>query len=118
MYSHGCSKSLFSVPSPPARPLTLDLHARSYVPIKVDYSDLYDTMTFFRGGPDGKHGHDELAKMIGLAGKAWARDHVRAALLLLLSTRWSLTILTRDTQWRKQDMAAYMCTFCLPPSFA
>lgn len=52
--------------------------SRSYVPIKVDYSDLYDTMTFFRGGPDGKHGHDDLGKKIGSAGKAWARDHVRA----------------------------------------
>lgn len=48
----------------------------SYVPIKVDYSDLYDAMTFFRGGPDGKNGHDELGKKIGLAGKEWARDHV------------------------------------------
>jgi len=43
-------------------------------------------MTFFRGTPDGKGAHDELAKKIGLAGKHWARDH-----------------------WRKQDMAAYMC---------
>ncbi|BGP40133.1 hypothetical protein JCM10450v2_004112 [Rhodotorula kratochvilovae] len=56
-----------------------------YVPVKVDYSDLYDILTFFRGTPDGKGAHDELAKKIGLAGKHWARDH-----------------------WRKQDMAAYM----------
>ncbi|KPV74647.1 glycosyltransferase family 90 protein [Rhodotorula graminis WP1] len=56
-----------------------------YVPVKVDYSDLYDIMTFFRGTPDGKGAHDELAKKIGTAGKHWARDH-----------------------WRKQDMAAYM----------
>ncbi|GAA5908906.1 hypothetical protein JCM6882_005480 [Rhodosporidiobolus microsporus] len=56
-----------------------------YVPVKVDYSDLYDIMTFFRGTPDGLGAHDELARKIGLAGKHWARDH-----------------------WRKQDMAAYM----------
>ncbi|GAA6040182.1 hypothetical protein JCM8097_004167 [Rhodosporidiobolus ruineniae] len=56
-----------------------------YVPVKVDYSDLYDIMTFFRGTPEGQGSHDELAKKIGLAGKHWARDH-----------------------WRKQDMAAYM----------
>ncbi|GAA5873960.1 hypothetical protein JCM8547_001588 [Rhodosporidiobolus lusitaniae] len=56
-----------------------------YVPVKVDYSDIYDIMTFFRGTPDGLGGHDELARKIGLAGKHWARDH-----------------------WRKQDMAAYM----------
>ncbi|SGY20402.1 BQ5605_C016g08039 [Microbotryum silenes-dioicae] len=56
-----------------------------YVPIKVDYSDLYDALTFFRGAPDGTGAHDELGKKIGLQGKEWARDH-----------------------WRKQDMAAYM----------
>ncbi|GAA5979810.1 hypothetical protein JCM5350_002056 [Sporobolomyces pararoseus] len=56
-----------------------------YVPVKVDYSDVYDILTFLRGTPDGKGSHDELAKKIGLAGKHWARDH-----------------------WRKQDMAAYM----------
>ncbi|GAA5975950.1 hypothetical protein JCM11641_002847 [Rhodosporidiobolus odoratus] len=56
-----------------------------YVPVKVDYSDLYDIMTFFRGTPDGLGAHEELAKKIGIAGKNWARDH-----------------------WRKQDMAAYM----------
>ncbi|BGP24779.1 glycosyltransferase family 90 protein [Rhodotorula toruloides] len=56
-----------------------------YVPVKVDYSDLYDIMTFFHGTPEGHGSHDELANKIGLAGKHWARDH-----------------------WRKQDMAAYM----------
>lgn len=56
-----------------------------YVPVKVDYSDLYDIMTFFHGTPEGKGSHDDLAQKIGLAGKNWARDH-----------------------WRKQDMAAYM----------
>ncbi|BGP55771.1 hypothetical protein JCM8202v2_003378 [Rhodotorula sphaerocarpa] len=56
-----------------------------YVPVKVDYSDLYDILAFFHGTPEGHGSHDELAKKIGLAGKHWARDH-----------------------WRKQDMAAYM----------
>ncbi|BGP16351.1 hypothetical protein JCM10213_004892 [Rhodosporidiobolus nylandii] len=56
-----------------------------YIPVKVDYSDLYDILTFFRGTPDGVGAHDELAKKIGISGKNWARDH-----------------------WRKQDMAAYM----------
>jgi hypothetical protein len=58
---------------------------RSYVPVKVDYTDLYDIMTFFRGTPDGLGSHEELAAKLGAAGKLWARDH-----------------------WRKQDMAAYM----------
>ncbi|SGZ30568.1 BQ5605_C048g12411 [Microbotryum silenes-dioicae] len=44
-----------------------------YVPIKVDYSDLYDALTFFRGAPDGTGAHDELGKKIGLQGKEWAR---------------------------------------------
>ncbi|KAK4056641.1 hypothetical protein OIO90_002193 [Microbotryomycetes sp. JL221] len=56
-----------------------------YVPVKVDYSDLYDIMTFFRGSPDGKNDHDELGRKIGLQGKQWAQDH-----------------------WREQDMASYM----------
>lgn len=50
---------------------------RSYVPVKVDYTDLYDIMTFFRGTPEGLNAHEELAAKIGLAGKRWARDHVR-----------------------------------------
>ena len=86
----------------PSSSLALLTHShspRSYVPVKVDYSDLYDIMTFFRGTPDGKGAHDELAKKIGTAGKHWARDH-----------------------WRKQDMAAYMCAslllFSLSPSRA
>ena len=84
--------------------------SHSYVPIKVDYSDLYDAMTFFRGSPDGKNGHDELAKQIGLAGQKWAQNHVRA-----LSSLTELCAVDADEdttlllmQWRKQDMAAYM----------
>lgn len=43
----------------------------------MDYSDLYDIMTFFRGAPDGTGAHDDLGAKIGAAGKLWARDHVR-----------------------------------------
>ncbi|BGP32303.1 hypothetical protein JCM10296v2_004084 [Rhodotorula toruloides] len=56
-----------------------------YVPIKVDYSDVYDTMAFFVGTPDGQGGHDSMAEKIGEAGRQWARDF-----------------------WRYADMAAYM----------
>lgn len=59
---------------------------------QVDYSDLYDIMTFFHGTPEGPGSHDDLAQKIGLAGKNWARDH-----------------------WRKQDMAAYMCACSVVP---
>lgn len=55
--------------------LTLRLNS-SYVPVKVDYTDIYDIMTFFRGTPQGEGAHEDLAAKIGLAGKEWARDHV------------------------------------------
>ncbi|GAA5910466.1 hypothetical protein JCM8208_004485 [Rhodotorula glutinis] len=56
-----------------------------YIPVKVDYSDVYDIMAFFVGMPDGSGGHDSLGEKIGQAGKDWARDF-----------------------WRYEDMAAYM----------
>jgi hypothetical protein len=60
-----------------------------YVPVKIDYTDLYDILAFFIGTPDGKNGHDEIARTIAMAGKEWARDH-----------------------WRKEDMASVSFTFC------
>ncbi|EGG11221.1 family 90 glycosyltransferase [Melampsora larici-populina 98AG31] len=63
-----------------------------YVPIKVDYSDLYDVMVFFLGDENQdpnlkeiKKGHDDLAEKIATDGKRWAAEH-----------------------WRREDMAAYM----------
>lgn len=61
-----------------------------YVPISIDYSDLYDTFIFFRGGLSGENNHDELAKKIGYAGSAWA-----------------------DTFWRDEDATAYMYRYVL-----
>ncbi|OCF42296.1 hypothetical protein I317_03916 [Kwoniella heveanensis CBS 569] len=49
-----------------------------YIPIKADLTDLYDALSFFRGGNDG------LAKEIAVAGKEWSK-----------------------TFWRKEDMVAY-----------
>lgn len=60
-----------------------------YIPIKVDYSDLYDVMAFFVGKPsdDGTivGAHDALAQKIAENGKTFAKEH-----------------------WRRADMAAYM----------
>ena len=56
-----------------------------YVPVKIDYSDLYDVMTFFVGTPGGKGSHDEIASKIAAKGKEWAKAH-----------------------WRREDMASYM----------
>ncbi len=56
-----------------------------YIPIQVDYSDLYDALTFFRGNLDGGDTHDDLARKIAEAGKAWSENF-----------------------WRKEDITAYM----------
>lgn len=65
----------------------------SYVPIKVDYSDLYDVMTFFVGTPDGRGSHDAIASKLAAQGKEWARTH-----------------------WRKEDMARSVPTLNPPLS--
>jgi hypothetical protein len=49
-----------------------------YIPIKADLTDLYDVMTFFKGG------HDSMAKDIAIEGTNWSK-----------------------TFWRKEDMVAY-----------
>ncbi|WVR06184.1 hypothetical protein IAU60_003214 [Kwoniella sp. DSM 27419] len=57
-----------------------------YIPCKIDYSDLYDIMSFFAGPPDGRQGgHDELAQQIAEQGKKFGEEH-----------------------WRWEDMQAYM----------
>ncbi|KAL7423141.1 hypothetical protein Q5752_002441 [Cryptotrichosporon argae] len=61
-----------------------------YIPIKPDYSDLYDVMAFFvgpmdeTGAIDTTKGHDYLARKIGEAGRQFALEH-----------------------WRWEDMQAY-----------
>ncbi|WOO80670.1 Beta-1,2-xylosyltransferase 1 [Vanrija pseudolonga] len=57
----------------------------AYVPTKVDYSDLYSIMSFFRGKPNGKGSHDEVARRIALNGQCWV-----------------------ERTWRRQDLQAYM----------
>ncbi|KAG1741650.1 hypothetical protein EDB19DRAFT_704884 [Suillus lakei] len=56
-----------------------------YIPIQLDYSDLYDALLFFRGDLSGNGAHEDLAKKIARR----ARE-------------WSLTF------WRKEDMVAYL----------
>jgi len=55
------------------------------VPVNLDLSDLYDSLTFFRGDLYSEDAHEELAARIALAGRAWAK-----------------------TFWREEDMNAYM----------
>ncbi|GAA6036975.1 hypothetical protein JCM8097_005487 [Rhodosporidiobolus ruineniae] len=50
-----------------------------YVPIKLDYSDLYNVLAFFDGGLDEQRtgNHDALAEKIAIAGREWAEMHWR-----------------------------------------
>ncbi|GAA5912419.1 uncharacterized protein JCM6883_005663 [Sporobolomyces salmoneus] len=57
-----------------------------YVPLKVDYSDLFPILAFFQGSPhDGSGSHDDLAEKIATAGAKWAQGF-----------------------WRWEDMQAYL----------
>lgn len=57
----------------------------AYVPTKMDYSDLWSILAFFRGSPKGKGGHDEVARRIASNGQCWV-----------------------ERTWRREDMQAYM----------
>lgn len=48
-----------------------------YVPISIDFNDLWNAMAFFRGDENGDGAHDDLAKEIAYAGKEWASKHWR-----------------------------------------
>ncbi|KAM0753095.1 hypothetical protein T439DRAFT_311762 [Meredithblackwellia eburnea MCA 4105] len=48
-----------------------------FIPIQVDYSDMWDVMAFFRGGLNGEGAHDALGKEIADAGKEWVRECFR-----------------------------------------
>lgn len=57
-----------------------------YVPIKIDYTDLYDVLAFFSGDMHGRNGHDALAKQIALQGKDFAARFWRYE-----DSEWSMT---------------------------
>ncbi|GAA5825171.1 hypothetical protein JCM3770_006903 [Rhodotorula araucariae] len=50
-----------------------------FIPMQVDYADMWDIMAFFRGGITGEGAHDDLGKEIALAGKAWVKQCYRWA---------------------------------------
>lgn len=56
-----------------------------YVPVQNDLSDLFDSLVFFRGDPTGTNAHDDMARKIAYAGRAWSKKF-----------------------WRKEDLTAYM----------
>ncbi|KAG5641523.1 hypothetical protein H0H81_011145, partial [Sphagnurus paluster] len=43
-----------------------------YVPVQVDYSDVYDALVFFRGGLYGEGAHEDLARRIARDGREWS----------------------------------------------
>ncbi|GAA5983389.1 hypothetical protein JCM10908_000268 [Rhodotorula pacifica] len=50
-----------------------------FIPMQVDYADMWDIMAFFRGGLDGERAHDALGKEIAMAGKEWVKQCYRWA---------------------------------------
>lgn len=56
-----------------------------FIPVKYDYSDVYDSLTFFRGDLSGRGSHLDMAGKIAKAGRQWSKAF-----------------------WRKEDMVAYM----------
>jgi hypothetical protein len=63
-----------------------------YVPVQLDYSDLYDALIFFRGDVQGRGAHDADAARIARAGTDWSKRF-----------------------WRKEDLTAYK--FRLMPEY-
>ena len=49
----------------------------SYVPVKLDYSDLHHINAYFIGDAKGFGAHDEAGKRLAAAGKEWAEKHWR-----------------------------------------
>ncbi|SCZ88027.1 BZ3500_MvSof-1268-A1-R1_Chr2-1g04141 [Microbotryum saponariae] len=64
---------------------------QSYVPVKVDYTDLIPIMAFFMGDLEGRGAHDYLGERIATRGRLWT-----------------------EMYWRYEDMQA--CEFHLPLS--
>ncbi|BEI82977.1 hypothetical protein CcaverHIS002_0308450 [Cutaneotrichosporon cavernicola] len=49
----------------------------AYVPVKMDYSDLYSVLAFFRGSLSGRGSHDEVARRIARNGQCWVERTLR-----------------------------------------
>ncbi|BGO99711.1 hypothetical protein NBRC10513v2_003939 [Rhodotorula toruloides] len=50
-----------------------------FIPMQVDYADMWDILAFYRGGINGEGAHDDLAKEIAVAGKEWVKQCYRWA---------------------------------------
>lgn len=47
------------------------------MPVKLDYSDVHDSIAFFAGDIDGLGGADDLARNIAEEGQAWSKNFYR-----------------------------------------
>lgn len=60
-------------------------HKFSFLPLQIDYSDIFSIMAFFRGHPSNLRGsHERVARRIASNGQCWV-----------------------ERTWRKEDMQAY-----------
>ncbi|EGG12417.1 family 90 glycosyltransferase [Melampsora larici-populina 98AG31] len=48
-----------------------------YIPSNIDYTDLYDIMSFFTGDMEGNGAHEDLAEIISSQGRHWALNYFR-----------------------------------------
>ncbi|KAG8881877.1 hypothetical protein FRB98_004070 [Tulasnella sp. 332] len=62
-----------------------------YVPIKPDFTDIYDIMAFFKGDIDGVgQGHDAMADVLARAGHKWQLTMSREEDMLAYVFRWRM----------------------------
>ncbi|KAM0756101.1 hypothetical protein T439DRAFT_296122 [Meredithblackwellia eburnea MCA 4105] len=83
-----------------------------YVPLKQDYSDLYNILAFFSGDmtPERDGHHDDLAEQIAVAGKDWAQrfwrqEDTKAYLFRLMLEYARVMDRTRDSRGRVRSEA-------------
>jgi hypothetical protein len=74
-----------------------------FVPVKMDYSDLYDSLVFFNGLSDSPPGHDNLAERIASAGRDWVANFWRQEVPRV----WKFNLHWRLIQCLIQDLTAY-----------
>ncbi|WVQ78070.1 hypothetical protein IAT38_000151 [Cryptococcus sp. DSM 104549] len=67
-----------------------------YVPVKLDYSDVFDIVSFFEGSPDGSvAGNDHLAKSIAanalqFTQEKWRPEDMQSFMYLLILEYWRM----------------------------
>jgi hypothetical protein len=59
-----------------------------YIPVQLDWSDLYDCLAFFRGDATGAGAHHDLAKKIATAGRRWSQEFWRTEDMTAYNYRW------------------------------